>query len=345
MVEFAGWSMPVEYTSLIKEHNIVRSGAGLFDVSHMGEIALSGPGAEALCRRLLTNDVRALAPGSAHYSLIANERGGVVDDVIVYRLEPERFMLCVNAANADKDLEWIRSRSTADCKVDDASDDYALIALQGPQAVAVAGALGPELVGLGRFKAATARLKGIKVLASRTGYTGEDGYEFYVAPEEAVDLWRLLGSTAVGMGIAWGWVGLGARDTLRLEAALPLYGHELAEDISPFEVGLGWTVKLNRPDMSGYRALEESRVDASNRRLLGLEVKGGIARQGHPVVCGAKPVGMVTSGSHCPTLGKAVALALAASDCPSEGLSVEVRGKARAANVTTLPFYVRQHGD
>ncbi len=343
MVEFAGWQMPVQYTSIVAEHHAVRTAAGIFDVSHMGEIEISGAAAEDCCCRLFSNDASRLAPGRAQYSLIVNEEGGTVDDIIVYRLEAERFFVCVNAANAAKDFAWIDERAPAGATIKDVSAEYALLALQGPAAVSVVeqltGAEGssdlPERFCVGRVEVAS-----VPVLLARTGYTGEDGFEMFVPAQAATQLWRAVLDAGRQQGVVP--VGLGARDTLRLEASLPLYGHELGEDINAYEAGLGWAVKLNRPHMTGYGALASVRETGPRRRLLGLEVEGGIARNGHMVVAGEKTVGTVTSGSHCPTLGKALALALVEADSPREGLAVDVRGKARGVRVTDLPFYVRQ---
>jgi aminomethyltransferase len=337
MVEFAGWEMPVQYAGIVEEHRRVRNAAGLFDVSHMGEIEVSGAGAEEFCARVFANDARRLVAGRAQYSLICNERGGVVDDVIVYRL-PDRFLVCVNASNKDKDFAWLRERATRDTAVIDRSDELALIAVQGPAAAAIVASLAPDLAALRRFQFVQVPLAGADVHVARTGYTGEDGFELFVASGRARALWRLLldGGAAHGLAPA----GLGARDTLRLEAALPLYGHELDDDTSPYEVGLDWVVKLDRPAMVGYQALREAHGGAVARRLIGLEMVEGIARQGCAVVaCGAQ-IGKVTSGSYCPFVEKAVALALVARDFDEAEVCVDVRGKMRPARVTSLPFYV-----
>jgi aminomethyltransferase len=339
MVDFAGWEMPVQYRSIVEEHRAVRDGAGLFDVSHMGEVELSGPGAEQACARLFTNDARVLEPGQAQYTLIANEQGGVVDDVIVYRLEASRFLVCVNAANTDKDVAWIERHGRGLCTIEDASARYALIAIQGPAAASIMGGLAPAAAGLARFRCgrvavATADAE-VEAFAARTGYTGEDGFELFVEPGRAVGVWRAL--CAAGAVPA----GLGARDTLRLEAGLPLYGHELGDDVSPYEVGLGWAVKLNRADMVGHDALERAKREGVPRRLIGLEVDGGIARAGCVVLASGREIGNVTSGSHCPTMGKPLALALVGRGESLDDLAVRIRGKLRGARVTAVPFYVR----
>jgi len=339
MVDFAGWEMPVQYRSIVEEHRAVRSAAGVFDVSHMGEVELSGPGAEAACARLFTNDARTLGPGRAQYTLIANEGGGVVDDVIVYRLDTDRFLVCVNASNTDKDVAWIERHARDLCTIEDASARYALIAIQGPRAASIMSGLAPDAASLARFHCAriTVAATGgaVEAIAARTGYTGEDGFELFVEPASAVGLWRAL--CAAGAEPA----GLGARDTLRLEAGLPLYGHELADDVSPYEVGLGWAVKLDRRDMVGHDALERAKRDGVPRRLIGLQVDGGIARAGCAVLASGREIGNVTSGSHCPTVGKALALALVAREASLDDLAVRIRGKLRGARVTAVPFYVR----
>ena len=346
IVDFAGWAMPVQYQSILAEHQAVRTGAGLFDVSHMGEFEITGPGAEALCRTLFTNDVRRIEPSKAQYSMIANEDGGVVDDVIVYCLGAERFLVCVNASNAAKDLAWILARPVAGASVTDRSEETALIALQGPKAAALLETIAPGVSTIGRFGCAEMRVGGVDALVARTGYTGEDGFEMFCPSSAAPELWRELlacedgGSRAIPCG-------LGARDTLRVEAALPLYGHELGPDISPFEVGLGWAVRCNRPEMVGFAALDRARNGATTKRLAGLLVSGGIAREGAAVfrTGSAVEVGRVTSGTHSPTLGRAVALALVAREeleGGADSFEIEVRGKRRAASVTRLPFCVKR---
>ncbi len=340
MVEFAGWQMPVQYSSIIAEHRAVRECAGLFDVSHMGEIEISGERAEACCRQLFANDAAMLVPGQAHYSLIINDQGGVVDDIIVYRLAAERFLVCVNAANTVKDVGWISGRAPSGAVVADVSDEYALIAIQGPQAVAIVAGLAPAADALERFAVAQLEVAGIASWVARTGYTGEDGFELFVEASAAPALWTALLEAGAGRGLVA--AGLGARDTLRLEAALPLYGHEIDDTTSPYESRLSWVVKLNRPGMVGHDVLLSARDAKSGRRLVGLAVSGGIAREGCAVVASGRRVGVVTSGSHCPTLGRAVALARVDRDCMNAELAVEVRGKLRSACVTDLPFYVRQ---
>ncbi len=342
MMEFAGWDMPVHYGSIVEEHKAVRSVAGAFDVSHMGEIELSGPGAEDSCSRLFTNDASRLEPGRSQYSLLVDDAGRVLDDVIVYRLGPELFFVCVNAANARRDSEWIAARASASTEVRDRSDDLALIAFQGPSARRLASSLAEDLAELRRFDVSRTTIGRCEVTAAVTGYTGEDGFEFFVEVGGAGELWESLLSVSIGEDAAVP-VGLGARDTLRLEAALPLYGHELSEDITPYEAGLGWAVKLSRDDKIGFDALSDLASSAPARRLIGLEASGGIPRHGCPILHDGRPVGAVTSGTYSPSLGKPLALALVEAHAIDGDLSVDIRGRTCDVVVTSLPFYVRQH--
>ena len=351
MVDFAGWSLPVQYQSILAEHQAVRGAAGLFDASHMGEIEITGPRAQELCATLFTNDARVLAVGKAQYSMIPNETGGIVDDIIVYRLGDERFFVCVNASNAARDLAWIRARASGGVTIEDLGEQTALIAIQGPRAATILDSLSPGVTALARFACEEREVGPLAAMVARTGYTGEDGFELFCAADDATTMWRLLLAAAPQVGETLACCGLGARDTLRVEAALPLYGHELGGDISPYEVRTGWAVKTNRPQMVGYDALRRSSGAGSARRLIGLLVDGGIAREGATVYePGSEAVaGVVTSGTHSPTLGRAVAMALVGRQVaeragPAAALEVEIRGKRRAAVVTSLPFYVKRPG-
>ncbi len=342
--EFGGWEMPVQYTGILAEHALVRRSAGLFDVSHMGEIEVRGPGALALCQRVGTNDAAKLAVGRAQYTPWCDPQGGTIDDTILYRTGEDRYLFCVNASNTETCVAWIREQSAhvPGVEVIDASDSYALLALQGPRAVEVAARAGaPDLARLERFACATTTVAGVRVLAARTGYTGEDGFELFTPPADAVTLWQaLLGVARDDLEV--GPVGLGARDTLRLEAGLPLYGHELARDISPLEAGLGWAVKLDKGEFIGRDALLAQKRNGLARRLIGLKLTGpGIARAGYPVLAAGAPVGKVTSGTKSPTLGIAIALALVASESLDAPLAVEIRGRAVPAERVALPFYRR----
>jgi aminomethyltransferase len=344
MVDFAGWEMPVQYAGVIDEHRAVRTAAGLFDVSHMGEVRVRGAGAEAFLQRLTPNDVAKLVPGRAHYSGLLNERGTYLDDILVYRLAADDFLVVVNASNAARDAAWIADSAAgeADVEVINQSDDYALLALQGPAALGILAPLAATPAGdiakLKYYGFAQGTVDGVPALISRTGYTGEDGFELYVAPADAPAVWRrLLAGGALP-------AGLGARDTLRLEAAMALYGHEIDETTTPFEAGLDWVVKLDKGEFLGRDALRARKAAGVDRRLVGFEIEGrGIARQGHGIVAEGEKVGEVTSGTWSPTFEKALGLAyvppaLAAAGTP---LTLDVRGKTLAAKVVDTPFYRR----
>ena len=339
LVDFAGWEMPVQYAGVIEEHRAVRTAAGLFDVSHMGEVRVRGAGAEALLQRLTPNDVSKLVPGRAHYSGLLTERGTYVDDLLIYRLAPEDFLVVVNASNAERDFEWIAARSRAQAEVVDESDRWALLALQGPKALEILAPLAsPDVSGLKYYGFAQGQVDGAPALISRTGYTGEDGFELYLDPEAAPLVWqRLLAAGATP-------AGLGARDTLRLEAAMALYGHEIDETTTPFEAGLGWVVKLDKGDFLGREALQAQKAQGMPRKLVGFEVEGrGIARQGHAVVSEGHAVGGVTSGTWSPTFEKALGMAYVppALAAPGTPLTLDVRGKPLPAVVVEIPFYRR----
>jgi len=341
MVAFAGFSMPVQYTSIVAEHAAVREAAGLFDVSHMGQIVVEGPEALAFGDRLLTRPVSDLAAGRVRYAILCNEAGGVVDDVTVYRTGDQALMLCVNAANIAKDRAWIEKHAPPGAHVRDESPDTGLLALQGPATTAVLAELGgAELSELRRFRFARAVLGPATVTASRTGYTGADGFELYCAAEDTVALFEALleGGARHGLQPA----GLGARDTLRLEAALPLYGHELDDDTSPLEAGLHAFVALDGGrDFLGASALRRRRDAGPTQALVGFAVEGrGIAREGYPVHVGGRAVGRVTSGAPSPTLGHPIGLAYVPPEhtAPGTALEIEIRGRAVAARVVETPF-------
>lgn len=353
MVPFAGWEMPVQYAGVVDEHRAVRSAAGLFDVSHMGEVRVSGPGAEALLQGLTPNDVARLAPGRAHYSALLTERGTYVDDLLIYRLaggDPlGDFMVVVNAANRERDAAHIAgavveaAAAAGDVEVEDVSDEVALLALQGPRAAEILAPLASlDLSGLRYYGHSRGEVGGKDALVSRTGYTGEDGFELYLGAADAVAVWDLL----LDRGEPYGLVpaGLGARDTLRLEAAMALYGHELDEATTPWEAGLGWTVKLDKGEFTGREALVRQKERGVGRKLAGFEITGkGIAREGHQVRAGGEPAGRVTSGTWSPTLGKAIGMAYLPPSLavPGTELAIEVRGRELPARVVELPFYER----
>lgn len=345
MVEFAGWEMPVQYSGVIPEHVAVRERVGLFDVSHMGEIWVSGPGAEAALESLLCNQVSKLTDGKAQYSAILNDQGGVIDDIIVYRFSRELYLLCVNASNATRDFEWLAGRAPAGVRVANASDEYGQIAVQGPRALELLAPLckGGGLAGLKPFHFIEQELLGTKLIIARTGYTGEDGVEIFVRADRTVDLWRLLLEHGAGCGVAP--CGLGARDSLRLEAAYPLHGHELGEDVSALESGLGWIVKFDKGEFIGRDALLKQRERGVPRKLAGFELDGaGIARQGDTLHAGGERVGVVTSGTKTPTVNKALGMALIRPDLAAPGTKVSalVRGREIPAHVVALPFYSRR---
>ena len=336
IVPFAGWLLPVQYSGVIAEHRAVRSACGLFDVSHMGELLLRGADALENVNRLMTNDFSGMAEGQARYSPMCHEDGGTVDDLIVYKCSDTAYFIVVNAANKDKDAAWIGEHLTGDCAMEDLSDRVAQLALQGPKAEELLRTLTGDIPEKNYTAVLRGTVAGMPCLVSRTGYTGEDGFELYCAPADAPALWDAL--TAGGALPC----GLGARDTLRLEAAMPLYGHELSAEINPYEAGLGIFVKLDKPDFIGRAALEAARP--VKRRRVGLRMTGrGIAREECPVYDGEKQVGVVTSGTHCPWLGQAVALALvdAAYKEPGTSLQVDVRGRRVEAEVVRTPFYKR----
>jgi len=340
LVDFAGYEMPVQYEGIKAEHNAVRNHAGLFDVSHMGEAIFRGPDAESAVQRLVTRDVGRLEAGQAGYSAVCYENGGTVDDVIVYRREGD-FLVVVNASNREKDLEHFRENTEdLDVQVADESDDWALLALQGPEAAGLLQDLtDTDLPGLKPFRFVEGEVEGVPALISRTGYTGEDGFEIYLSPDDAPRVWRHLieaGATPAG---------LGARDTLRLEAGLCLYGNELDAETTPLEAGISFAVHLDKEqEFLGQAALKEEQENGLRKKLVGFEVEGrGIARHGHHVTSGAEIVGKVTSGTKSPTLDRAIGLALVDPGV-EDGFEVVIRDKPVPAKAVPLPFYKRDRG-
>ena len=351
MTDFAGWLMPLRYRSETAEHRAVRGAAGLFDLSHMGEIAVSGPGAAAALDYALVGHLSALQPGRARYTMICAPDGGVLDDLIVYRLADAEFLVVANAANTRVVAAALRERAGAfPAEVDDLTDDYALIAIQGPHAGRILQPLAD--IGLDEVRYYTghrAEVAGRKVLLARTGYTGEDGFELFTSPGDAEPIWMAL----AGAGEADGLVpaGLAARDTLRLEAGMPLYGNELSREVTPFDAGLGRVVVFGKPgDFVGRAALAERAQAAPARVLAGLTIGSRrIPRHGYPVLWDGQPRGTVTSGAPSPTLGVPIAMAyldpdaerLAAEEPADCRLAVDIRGSAEPARITALPFYRR----
>ena len=345
LIEFGGWLMPVQYRGIIEEHRAVRERAGLFDLSHMGELFVEGPQAGEALAAALVSDPPSLAVGRAHYSMICAADGGILDDLIVYRLAPERFLVVANAANAqvvsDELAERLRGFGAV---LDDRSLATALLAVQGPVAAAIIQPLTEvDLAGLRYYAIAEGSVAGIPALVARTGYTGEDGFEVFVEWGRAAELWGRLLEAGGKRGLIP--CGLGARDTLRLEAGMPLYGNELDRNTNPFEAGLGRVVKLEKQtDFVGRAALEKVARDGPAKRLVGLVVRGrGIARHGHPVFLGDRRTGVVTSGTHSPTLNVPIAMAYVAPGDGEPGtiLDVEIREQRVAAEVVALPFYRR----
>jgi aminomethyltransferase len=348
MVPFGGWDMPVEYAGLISEHMAVRTAAGLFDVSHMGELIVEGTGALAFLQRVTSNNVAKLVDGQAQYSALPLPTGAPVDDIIVYRHGPERFLIVVNASNIDKDFDHLQAAGPDGCTVTNKSDDYALIALQGPRAEEILQRLTTvNLKEIRYYHFATGEVEGQDCTISRTGYTGEDGFEIFVAPDGAGALWRRLMETGAGQGLVP--AGLGARDTLRLEARMCLYGNDMDETTTLVEAGLGWIVSLDpaKGDFPGRGVLEEQKKNGPARKLAGFEVTGrGIARHGYPVFLGDEASGTVTSGSFAPFLQKNIGLCYlpAAKTAVGTEFDVDVRGRRVPARVVPTPFYKRPTG-
>lgn len=347
MVDFGGWDMPVQYPAgVIEEHMATRTRAGLFDVSHMGEIWVEGPDAIAFVDRLTTNDVTKLVDGQAQYSALTNEKGGVVDDLLVYRFGPEKLLLVVNAGTTDKDWEWITShKGDLDVALTNASADYCQIAIQGPMAAGILQKLtDTNLDEIKYYHFTTGRVDGVETIISRTGYTGEDGFEVYAAADKAGQLWNRMLEEGRDDGILP--CGLAARNTLRLESAMSLYGHELGDDISTYEANLGWITKVNKDaGFIGREALADQKEAGPKRKLVGFEMKEpGIARDGYDVYIGEEKVGVVTSGSPAPFLKKNIGLAFVPSDFAKTGqeLRIDVRGKRLLAEIVPTPFYKRQ---
>lgn len=336
MVEFAGYELPVQYPSgIIKEHTAVRTAAGLFDVSHMGEFFMEGAGAEAALNLLLTNDIRGMRDGQVRYSILPNDKGGAVDDVLIYRYHAEKYLVVVNAANREKDAAWIEERLQKDVVFKDLSDAFAQLALQGPKAEEILAPHCDKALPEKYYSFIDGvRVFGIPCIVSKTGYTGEAGYELYCLPGDAETLYRNL----LEAGAPYGLIpaGLGARDTLRLEAGMPLYGHELREDIPVNEVALDFAIKLGKEDFIGKSAIL-SHVPLYTRTG-GEVLDKGIVREGAPLYCNGEPAGYVTSGTYSPTLGKAIAVLRVKKECVGKELFTEVRGRKLALKTVNLPF-------
>ncbi|HEY0709637.1 MAG TPA: glycine cleavage system aminomethyltransferase GcvT [Polyangia bacterium] len=355
LIDFGGWMMPVSYPAgIVEEHRATRNAVGVFDVSHMGEVHFRGPRAREAVQRLITNDVGQLSDGAALYTCACHDNGGVVDDLIVYRIAADHLLLVVNASNIDKDFQWFSDNVGTFCDLENASDATGLIAFQGPGAArALAGLTTAPLATLKRMHfLPDAVVAGKHVTIARTGYTGEDGFELFCSNVDAPALWDALVDAAATRGGKP--VGLGARDTLRLEARLPLYGNDLDDTTTPLEAGLGWTVKLDAATFIGHEALRKQKAEGVKRRLAGFVMRErGIARHGYPIAPapdapGAPPapaVGVVTSGSYCPTVDKNVGLGYVPTALaePGQRLAIDCRGRFVAAEVVKGPFYQRSN--
>ena len=339
MVDFGGWEMPQQYRSIRDEHFAVRQVAGLFDVSHMGRLWVKGRGAEAYLQRLLTNDVAAVAPGHAMYSQMCQEDGGIIDDLVTYRQSPDEFIVVVNASNREKDVAWMQRHLPDDVELEDHTLHSSLVAFQGPRASELLPSNG-DSEDIPYFGFRTGKVAGVEALISRTGYTGEDGFELFVASDRVVEVWDAILAGGKNAGVLP--AGLGARDAARLEAALRLWGNDMDESVNPYEAGLGWTVKLDKGEFIGGEELRRVKAEGPKRTLVGLTLQpGDIARHGATVMARDGGVGVITSGTHSFFLGHPIALAMveARSLSVGDGVVVEVRGREAPAEVVKLPFY------
>ncbi len=345
MVDFGGWEMPVQYSGIIEEHNAVRNAVGLFDVSHMGEIEIHGPEAAKLVDYVATNHAAKLKIGQAHYSALLYDHGGFVDDILVHKVAEDFFFLCVNASNQEKDFDHIRRHNRFNASVDFASDQYAQLAIQGPKALATLQKLtGTDLNGIKYYWFTESTVAGASARIARTGYTGEDGFEIYISPAEAERVWGEI--IRAGGEFRIKPCGLGARNTLRLEAKMALYGHELTASVNPFEADLGWIVKIEKGDFVGRAALKAVEQKIS-RKLAGFEMtERGIGRDGYEVWIEGKPAGWVTSGGPSPTLNKNIGLCYLPTDCvaPGTNLQILIRNTPVMAVTVPTPFYKRAKG-
>ena len=341
MVPFAGYEMPIQYEGIVAEHRAVRNNAGLFDLSHMGEFFFKGRGAGTTIDRLVSSDIAGLAVGQARYGLLTNERGTIVDDVIVYRISDGEYMMVVNAANIAKDRVHVLAHLNEDVALDDRSYSTALVAIQGPRAAEIlASETDADVRSLPSFGVTHGRVAGVRATLARTGYTGEDGFEVFVTNADAPKVWDALLAAGRGDGIKP--IGLGARDTLRLEARFSLYGNDIDETTDPIEAGLGWTCKLEK-DFTGRDVIAAKKAEGPKRKIAGLVVEGGVARHGHEVTDDGAVVGRVTSGTYGPTVEKNIALAYVPTPLSKVGtsLGVRIRGKDVPATVVRTPFYRR----
>jgi len=341
MIDFGGWELPVQFSGILEEHEAVRTGAGLFDVSHMGELTVKGPAALELLQRATCNDVSKLEDGRAHYNALLYPTAGFVDDILIYRHGSDDYFVVVNASNQDKDFEWLADCAKGmDVEVENEGANYAQLALQGPNAQRILQPLvDVDLGPIKYYRFARGKVDGADAIISRTGYTGEDGFELYLAPSESQRIFRKLIDTGEVKPC-----GLGARDTLRLEAKMALYGNDIDETTTPLEADLGWIVKIDKGDFFGRDVLERENAEGPRRKLVGFEmVDRGIARHGYPVVEGSEEIGVVTSGTHSPTLKKPIGLAYLPLEksAPGTEFMVLIRGRETRARVVPTPFYKR----
>jgi len=349
MIDFGGWEMPVQYTSIIEEHLNTREKAGLFDVSHMGEITVKGSSAKEILNKLITNDLNLLPAKKIAYSFLTNEKGGVVDDLLVYKINDDEFFLVVNASNTEKDYQWLKEKITespGEIEIINCSKDYGQLAVQGPCAQPVLQKLtGFDLDKINFFTFNNIQICGREVIVSRTGYTGEDGFEIYCQQSDTEELWNNILLAGENEGIKP--VGLGARDTLRFESALPLYGHELSDDITPIEAGLKFFVNLTKDDFLGKDILEKQAGEGVQKKLTGIElIDRGIPRDGYRVEKDGRDIGYITSGTYSPTFKKGLAMAMLSAEYIQPGIELEVdvviRDKKIRAKTVKLPFYSKK---
>lgn len=345
IVPFAGWEMPVQYSGVVNEHNTTRNAAGLFDVSHMGEIFVEGPQAENCLQYLTPNNVAKLQDFQAHYSALTNEQGGLVDDIIIYKFNKEKYLVCVNASNADKDFDWMLKNNKFNAQITNRSSEYGQIAVQGPQAVLIVQQMLKDqtVADIKYFSFRVTRFFDCELILARTGYTGEDGFELFVPSNQTKKFWEALLVSGKDYGLIP--AGLGARDSLRLEACMPLYGHELEADITAIESGLGWVVKPEKGEFVGSKIILKQKEQGAPRSLVGFFIDdAGIARQGDKILnLDGQEIGWVTSGTKTPYINKALGMAIIDSKFKAEGtkLFVQVRGKNLACHTVKKPFYKR----
>ena len=343
MVNFGGWDMPLEYSGILSEHEAVRTGAGLFDVSHMGEIEIRGTGALELIQLVTCNDASKLVHGQAQYSGLMTERGTFVDDLLVHKVADQHYLLCVNASNQDADFEHIVAHNRFGARVENAGKRYSQLAIQGPRATAILQRLTPVALGTIRYyHFFLGKVNGVECLIARTGYTGEDGFEIYFAPEFSETLWADLLDAGKSAGLIP--CGLGSRNTLRLEAAMCLYGHEIDAETTPLEAGLGWICKLDKGEFLGRRNIEQQKRSGIPRKLVGFEMQDRrIGRDGYPISISGREAGRVTSGGPSPTLKKNIGMAYVPPEnsAVGTGIDIAIRGQAAPARIVGLPFYKR----